>query len=177
MTTFLISLNTVIKIHAELLIILLAKEIVVFDKRSLKRIQNYEVNIDATYEILNYVNVLKDGHFIIASTNKGKVFVFNFIHGRLFIRFNLKEMISLSCNQEKIFYIDKHLDLKFINLSLISNDKDDNYYDEKMVYILDSFEQQRENEIQVAIKNDVKERNIQHFKKYIRKNVKFNLKK
>jgi hypothetical protein len=85
----LISLNTVIKIHAELLIILLAKEIVGLDKRYIKRIQNYEVNIDSTYEILNYVNVLKDGHFIIASTNKGKVFVFNFIHGRLFIKCNL----------------------------------------------------------------------------------------
>ena len=173
---FLILFNNVIMVHDKLLIILLEKVFDVYDKRSLKRIQKYEDSIDVTHEILNYVNVLKNGHFIIASTNKGKVFVFNFISGRLFIKFIFKEMISISCSQEKIFYIDKLNGLNFISLSLISNDEDDSYYDEKMVYILDSFEKQREKETQIAIENNIKEKNIQHFNKFIRKNDKFILK-
>ena len=37
------------------------------------------------------------------------------------------------------------------------------------MYILGSFEKQRENEIQIAIENDSKEKNIQHFKKLFEK--------
>jgi hypothetical protein len=42
---------------------------------------------------------------------------------------------------------------------------------------LNSFEKQREKETQIAIENNIKEKNIQHFNKFIRKNDKFILKK
>jgi WD40 repeat protein len=158
--------KNVIKIHEKILIVMLENEVLVFDNRSLKIVNRFKVNIDVSFEILNYVSVLMNGHFIIVSSNKGKIFVFNFINNRLFIKYDFREMILLISDNEKFFYLNKDLCLKMISLSLISNADNDNYYDEKMLYLLYIFEL----EIDVEKENEKRENFI---KKFSRKTNKF----
>jgi len=134
----------IIKINGNLLIILLENKIIAFDSRFFSQLNTFCVNIEVSKEILNYVNVLMKGQFIIVGTNLGKIFVFNFINNQLFIKYNLGEMISMTSNDDKFFYIDKFFRLTTIKLPIVSIENDDNYYDEKILFFSDKNEEDRE---------------------------------
>jgi hypothetical protein len=166
---FITFFKTVIKIHNKMLIVLLVNEALVFDNRSMKIINKFTCDIDVSNEILNYVNVLMNGHFIILSSNKGKIFVFNFIDNRLFIKFDFKVFFSITSNDETIFYLDETLNLKILHLSLITKMDDYDYYDEKMLYLLNLFEKERE----IKLENEKRETTRNFFFSFTRKTNKF----
>ena len=155
--------KSLISIHENIISILLNDKIIIFDKYFFKIVNSFKVNIEVNFEILIFVDVLMNGQFIVTSTNTGKVFVFNFINSRLFIKFNLNEMISIACDRENLFYLYKDNTLKIVEISLISIEEDDTYYDDKILYILGSFVEQRELSAGILLENKTRENIRKHF--------------
>jgi hypothetical protein len=165
--------ESVIKFYENLLMITLECEILIFEKRLLKKINTLKINLDVNTEIINYVNFLQNGQFILAGTNKGKIFVFNFINKNLIIKYDLKDLTSLSSNNEKIIYLTKHLNIKEINPSLTTDIDDDNYFDDKMLDCLQNLEKNNQIENEKKKETDINQTLKRHFEKYNYKKNKF----